>query len=91
MLKVFAMFKIRLWYDSENHEGNLVDNIGIRCSNSVKTTGLSVKNTNYKYMFTKFVLNTVLHRVRLSYIIEPNKQLKYDIDKHDLDWLTNGP
>ena len=37
------MFKMCLWYDIENIEENVVDNIGIRCSNCVKTTGLSVK------------------------------------------------
>ena len=47
LLKVFAMFIMRLWYDNENVEDNVIDNIGIRCRNCVKTTVLSVKNTNY--------------------------------------------
>ena len=59
------MFKMCLWYDIENIEENVVDNIGIRCSNCVKTTGLSVKNKNYKDMVNKFLLNTVLHHVGL--------------------------
>ena len=32
-----------LWYDTENVEENVADNIGIRCNNSGKTAGLSVK------------------------------------------------
>ena len=43
-----------------------MDNIGIRCSNSGKTTILSVNNANYKDMVTKFVLNSVLEHVGLS-------------------------
>ena len=46
LLKVFSMFKMRLWYDNEIFEENVVDNIGIRWSNSGKTTGLSGKNSN---------------------------------------------
>ena len=43
LFKVFAMFKMRLCYDNKNIEEHVVDNIGIRCSNCDKTTGLSVK------------------------------------------------
>ena len=47
LLKLFAVFNMRLWYDNENLEENMVDNIGIMCSHCEETTGLSVKNTNY--------------------------------------------
>ena len=57
LLKVFSMFKMRLWYDNKNIDGNMVDNIVIRSSNCRKATALSVKNTNYKEMFVKNVLN----------------------------------
>ena len=67
----------------------MVDNVAIRCSNCGKT-GLSVKNTNYKDMITKFLLNIVLQNVFMSWIIETNQKLKYDIDKHNLDWTTRG-
>ena len=40
---------------------------------------LYVKNTNYKDMVTKLVLNSVLHYVGLSWIIERKKQLEFDI------------
>ena len=38
-------------------------------------------------MVNKFVLNTVLQHVDLSWIIESNQQLEYDIDKDNTDWL----
>ena len=79
LLKVFAMFNMSLWYDNKNLEKNVVDNICIRCINCGETIGSSVKNTNYKDMVTKFVLNSVLHHVGLSWIIETNQQLEYYI------------
>ena len=92
LFKVFAMFNMRLWYDKENCEENVVVNIAIRCRNCGKN-GLSMKNknTNYKDMITKFVLNTVLHHVGMSWIIENKQQLEYDIAKHNPDWITDVP
>ena len=46
---------------------DMVDHIGLRCSNCEKTTGLSVKNANYKDMVTNF-FNTVLQHVDFSCI-----------------------
>ena len=43
LFKVFGMFNMSMWYYNENIEENVVDNIGIRCNNCGKTTGLSVK------------------------------------------------
>ena len=43
-------------------------------------------------MITRFVLNTVLHRVGLSRIISSNKQMKYYIKENNHpDWLNKGP
>ena len=41
-------------------------------------------------MVTNFLLNTVLHHVGLSWIIETNQQWEYDIDEHSSNFLTNG-
>ena len=54
-------------------------------------TFLSVKNKNYKYIVTKFVLDSVLHHVGLSWIIERNQKFQYDIYEHNVDWLRNCP
>ena len=79
LLKLFAMFKMRLWYDNKNSEETVVDDICIRYSHCGKTTGLSVKNTNYKDMVTKCFSNKVLHIAGFSRIFKTNQQLEYDI------------
>ena len=43
LLKTIAMIQMRLRYDKENIEENMVENIAIRCGNCGKLTGLSVK------------------------------------------------
>ena len=47
-------------------------------------------NTNYRYTITIFVLNTMLHHVGMSCIIETNQQLEYEIDKINQDWIRGG-
>ena len=46
---------------------------------------------NYKDIITLFVLNKVLHRVGMSWIIKTNKHLEYDMDKHNSYCITGGP
>ena len=77
LLKMFSMFQIRFWYDKEHDDQNNVENIAIIFINCGKETGLSMKNmnTNYKYIITSFVLNTVLHHVGMSWIIKKNQHL----------------
>ena len=48
-------------------------------------------NTTYQDIITTFVLNTMLHRVGMLWIIEKHEQLKYDTDEHKSDWMTGGP
>ena len=72
LLKVFAMFDLRLNYK----EGKL-DVISIRCINCKRETGLFLKNKKFDEMITKFVLNAILHHVGMSWIIGSNKQMKY--------------
>ena len=54
LLNIFSMFQMRFWYDKEQDDQNNVENIIIRCSNSGKETGSSMKNmnTNQKYLIT---------------------------------------
>ena len=56
-------------------------------------TGLSMKNMNknYKYIIPSFVLNTVLHYVGMSWIIETNQHFEYDLDKNNPDWKIGCP
>ena len=43
LLIVFAIFKMIMWYDNENNQENVMDNICIRCSNCGKKKDSSVK------------------------------------------------
>ena len=67
---MFSMLQISCWYNKEHDVQNKAE-IDIRCSNCGKRTGLSIKimNTNYKYITTSFVLNTVSHHVGMAQII----------------------
>ena len=48
-------------------------------------------NNTYQDIITLFVLNTMLHHVGMLCIIETHEQLKYDMDKNNLYWMTGGP
>ena len=78
---MFPMLHICFWYNKGHEDQNNVNHIAIRCSNCGKETGLSRKNmnTNYKDIITSFVLNTVLHHVNMSWIIQTNKPLPFGI------------
>ena len=47
-------------------------------------------NTTYQDIITNFVLNTMLHHVGMLCIIETHEQLKYDMDKHNSEWMIGG-
>ena len=87
------MFSIRCWYNKVHDDQNKVENIAIRCSHCGKETMIYMDNINakYQYIITSFVLNTVLHHVGMSWIIERNEQLKYDMEKNNSDYITGGP
>ena len=90
---MFSVFKICCWYNPEEDDQNTVENISIRYSNCGKQTMIYKDkiNTTYQDIITSFVLNTVLHHVGMLFIIETNEQIKYDMDKHNSDWMTGGP
>ena len=48
-------------------------------------------NTTYQDIIPSFVLNTVLQHFGMLWIIETHEQLKYDMYKHNSDWMTGGP
>ena len=80
LLIFFEMFKLRLFYDKHNEEENVVKTIAIQCINFHKSTGLFLKYKTFKVMITKFVLNTVLNHMVLSWIIYSKNQMKYDME-----------
>ena len=87
------MFQISCWYNKGHYDQNKLEHIAIRCSDCGRETGLSMDNMNTKYkdIIASFVLNTLLHRVGTSWIIETNKHLEYDMSKHNSDWIAGGP
>ena len=89
---MFSMFQMRFWYDDEHDDQNNVESIVIRCSNCGKETGLSMKNmnTNHENIIISFVLNIVLHHVGMSWIIETQEQLRYDLEKYNTYRITGG-
>ena len=90
---MFSIFCINFWYNKGHDDQNKVEHIDIRFSNCVKETGsyMDDMNTQNKDIITSFVLNTVLKHVGMSWIIETNKQLEYDMDKNNPYWVTGGP
>ena len=68
-----------------------MDVIDIRCINCKKERGLSKKST-FEEMITKFVLNTILYHVGMSWIIRSNDKMKYEIDENNHQYfLDKGP
>ena len=84
---------MRFWYDKDFDDQNDVNIIAIRCISCGKETGLSTNNMNTKYKdtTTSFVLNTLLHHVGMSQIIDTHEQLKYAMDKNSPSLMTGGP
>ena len=72
LLKVFAMFELRLIGDKDK-----LDSIAIRCINCKKGTVLYLKTSTFEEMITKCVLNKILHRVGIFWIISFNDEIKY--------------
>ena len=91
ILKMFAMFEIRLSYGEK-----YLDTLCLKCINCKKETGLNSK-TNFTWVYdkiiTKFVLNTMLHHVVMSWIISSIQEMEYEINSNinHLDWLNKGP
>ena len=43
-------------------------------------------------MITKCVLNAILYHVGMSQIINPNDEMKHEVEKRDnQDWFNKGP
>ena len=64
LLKLFAMFELRLIDDRDK-----VEAIAIRCINCKKETGLYLGTSTLEEMITKFVLNAILHHLGMSWMI----------------------
>ena len=77
------MFKIRLSFGDED-----LDNFSIKCIHCKIETCLD-SETSFTWVYdkivTKFVLNTMLHHVGMSWIIGSNQEMEYEISETNLD------
>ena len=72
------MFEICLSYKK-----GILDIISLNCTNCKRETGLdSEKNFSWLIdeVITKFVLNSILHHVGMSWITSSNKEMKYEMN-----------
>ena len=93
LLKLFSMFNIKYWWNTRgDYLKQTVENFATRCSNCGKEKIIDVDflDTTYQDIITTFVLNTMLHHVGMIWIIENNKDLKYDMDILNSDYMTGG-
>ena len=85
------MFQASLFWYKHIEGEKKVEYIFIKCSHCDRSTGLILEVKTVKEMSTKFVLNTKLHHVGLSWIIYSGNQIKYYIkDNNHPDWLDKG-
>ena len=89
LLKIFAMFEIRL-----SSGENKLDVVSIKCINCKRETCLDSK-TNFTWVYdeiiTKFVLNAILHHVGMLWIIISNQEMSYKMDKNNHQDLRDIP
>ena len=85
------MFEIRLSFGDED-----LDTLSRKFINCRREIGLN-SETSFTWVYdeivTKFVLNTMLHQVGMSWIISSNREIEYEIntERNHLDWLNKGP
>ena len=91
LLNMFLMFEIRLSYGDK-----YLDTVSLKCINCKRETGLdpeTIFTWVYDEIITKFVLNTMLHNVGMSWMISSNQEMEYEMNTkiNHLDWLNKGP
>ena len=87
MLGFFTIFWLRLIDDRDK-----LGYISISCINCKKETGLYLETSTLEEMISKFVLNTILHHVGISWIISSSNEIKYEMEKTNHPyWLNKGP
>ena len=84
------MFEIRLSYEDKK-----LDVVSIKCNNCKRETDLNSR-TSFYWLFDeliiKFLLNSILHNVGMSWIIISNQEINYEMDKNNhQDWSNKVP
>ena len=89
LLKMFSMLEICLTVGDVN-----VDEVSLMCSNCKRSTGLKTSGKEfYDKMITPFVMNSMLHHGRMSWIISSKEQIDYDnfTNIKNLGWFDTCP
>ena len=78
LLKMFSLFEIRLSSGDED-----LDALPIKCINCKRETCLD-SETSFTWVYdeivNKFVLNAMLHHVGMSWIINSNREMEYEMN-----------
>ena len=74
---------MRIFYDKDNEEENVVEAISIKCINRNKDTVLYLKGTKIEEMITKFVLYSILHHEVMSRIFCSNNIILYETEENN--------
>ena len=90
LLKLFPMFKTRIWYDESIGNEDIPEAVGIMRINCGKSIGCSLDNQIIEHFMTPFVTNTVFQHVGLSWIIKSNQKLKFYLQLHSIYWEIYG-
>ena len=70
---------------------NVANIIAIKCNNCDKNVVKKLQNEGLNESITPFVLHVVLQRVVLSWIIDNNQHLKFDIEEYCGKCMLKGP
>ena len=90
LLKLFSMFKIRIWYDERIGNEDVPEAVGIMRINCGKIIVFSLDNQIIEHFMNTFVTNIVFQHVGLSWIIKSNQKLNFYFQLHSISWLING-
>ena len=85
------MFKIRITYYETIYNKDVTEAVGIMFINCVKIIGCFLENKNIENFITPFVVNMLFRNIGLFWIIQSNKNLSSDFQKHFSSWILNVP
>ena len=85
------MLNIRIIYDETIDNKDVPEAVGIMYTNCEKNIGFLLDNQNIENFITPFVTNMVFQNIGLFWIIQSNKNLSFDFQKHCPSWTLNGP
>ena len=86
IIESFYIFSISIW-DYDNTETNMV---GIKCNNCNETTSLKFENEELNEVINTYVLHYLFQNISLSWIVDNNNHLQFEMWQHCYKWMKNG-